>query len=62
LKNQKNNFVILDTLLPNEKKLKMVKWIKKNYPLINIIFFTNNSNSLASKTAIHAGVDYFIDK
>lgn len=62
IKNQAFDFMILDSFLPDGNGIDFSNWIKKKYPSLIIILFTNDSDQCFEKAAQQSGADYFLDK
>jgi DNA-binding NarL/FixJ family response regulator len=56
------DIAILDINLKNSNGIELISQIKKMYPLLIVIMFTNYSNSAFRKSSIKRGADYFFDK
>ena len=62
MKHQQFDFIILDSFMPDGSSICFLSWIKRNYPLLVVILFTNDSDSCFKKNAEQSGADYFLDK
>lgn len=61
LQSRKFDFVILGSI-PHENGIEFLKWIKKNYPTIIVILFSNDPNPKLRLDAEKARADYFLEK
>ena len=62
LHSQPIDVAILDINLPDGNGLSLLAWIKKHYPSIIVIMFSNNSDSFFRSASQKAGANYFLDK
>lgn len=53
---------ILDINLPDGNGIQLLEWVKKRYPSIMVIMFTNSSDRFFRERALSSGADYFLDK
>ena len=53
---------ILDIDVPDGNGIELLEWIKKEYPAIIVIMFSNNADPFFRKAAENSGADYFLDK
>jgi two-component system OmpR family response regulator len=53
---------ILDINLPDGDGISLLKWIKKYYPEMTVIMFSNSSDPFFRSAAQKAGADHFLDK
>jgi len=62
LRRQKFDFVILETFFPDGNGIELLKWIKRNYPTIIVIVFTNDSDPYLRSEAKKSSAEHFLDK
>ena len=54
--------VVLDINLPTKSGVELLKYIKRDYPQIKVIMFTNNASNYHRALCEQLDADYFIDK
>jgi DNA-binding NarL/FixJ family response regulator len=54
--------ILLDISLAAKSGIDVLKHVKKDYPSIKVIMFTNQSNAHYRKLCSELGADYFLDK
>lgn len=58
----KPHVILLDVNLAVKSGIDVLKHVKKNYPSIRIIMFTNKAEKYYRTLCLDLGADYFLDK
>jgi DNA-binding NarL/FixJ family response regulator len=58
----KPHVVLLDINIKGKSGIEILKQVKKDYPSIKVIMFTNQSDEHYRKLCLGLGADYFLDK
>ncbi len=62
LQNKPFDVAILDINLPDGNGIQLLQWVKKRYPSVMVIMFTNSSDQFFRDYALSMGADHFLDK
>lgn len=62
LQNKPIDVAILDINLPDGNGIQLLEWVKKKYPAVMVIMFTNSSDQFFRDRALSSGADHFLDK